>query len=342
MYYNPYDRSYWRARPTEKDFVLDVVSKHPDFNGRNLRKHLVDGIDSVGVWGDEPFEIHFHNKSFEDVQLRLSLDGTDVLTGKAADLEVNHQMWLVRAGRTLHLKAWAENNQGGARFVFTTGENSVALHAHGDVSHKGIISAAVFTERYQKPIPVPVRKAVMYSQGGPAAMSGGGMLRSSSAAPTKGGQHVNHTSDTGRMKSSGPISASNSVPAAAADSNSASFDFMNVDRERSMNEESFRKEASVGAGEYTAQKTHTVKGLDSPVLHSIVRVRYMWWDDMQARLREEHPADPHPTGFPAEKIKTFADLSGVPRVTSVAARTEALKTPEKVSAGTERVFDRVV
>src|ERR1700685_2802207 len=119
------DYSYWRARPTTNDFSLDVISKHPDFDNRKLKKYSIDMIDSVGVIKDEPFEVHFHNRSFEDVQIKLTLDGTDVLTGKPGDLEVNHEMWLVRAGKTLHLKAWAENNKGGARFVFTHGDKSV-------------------------------------------------------------------------------------------------------------------------------------------------------------------------------------------------------------------------
>lgn len=332
MYYHD-NYSYWHPRPTERDFELEVVSKHPDFSGRALKKYALDGINSVGVWGDEPFEVHFHNKSAEDVQVRVSLDGTDILTGKPASLEVNHEMWVVRAHRTLHLRAWAENSNGGARFVFTSGDKSVALHAHGDISHKGIISAAVFTERDRPQRIMRARVA------GLEAFGGGSDRR------TLGGGSVGSVYSSNAVPAAAPLTSGTKNMSAGV-SKSASMDFMDLDRERSDNSlESFKKEASVGAGEYTEQKTRTVKGLDNPILNSIVRVRYMWWDDLQAKLHGVRFEDPHPTGFPAEKIRTFADLSGVPRVNSVATtRTvETVRAPVRTTTPSAPVsYDRVL
>lgn len=54
MYYHE-NYSYWRPRPTQNDFELEVISKHPDFNGRPLRKYAVEGINTIGCWCDEPF-----------------------------------------------------------------------------------------------------------------------------------------------------------------------------------------------------------------------------------------------------------------------------------------------
>lgn len=288
--------SYWKSRPVENDFELEIISNHPEFKGRTIKQYSVEGINTIGVWGQEAFEVHFHNKSLEDVQVRISLDGTDILTGKAADLEVNHQMWLVRAGRTLHLKAWAENNEGGARFVFTSGDMGVALHAHGDISHKGIISAAVFTERDRKYV-----SSIRPYDG----------RRSASGAMRKSMSSGNLYSSSMSFDAS-PQSAPSAAVAGGMSTNS---------REEEIGD-SLKREASVGAGEYTNQKTKTVKGLDYPVLTSVVRVRYMWYDDLLVKLKEARYEDPHPTGFPGQKIKTFADLSEVPRVASVAARIE--------------------
>lgn len=289
---------YWRAKPTEQDFNLEVISRHPDFNGRALKKYALEGINTIGVYGDEPFEVNFRNSSLEDVQVRISLDGTDVLTGKPANLEVNHDMWVVRAGRTLHLKAWAENSNGGARFVFTSGDKSVALHAHGDMSHKGIISAAVFTERDRPVRPYPRPHARLAATR--STLGGGSDFL---------GASFNMTSES---------VVSGAAPAAAAPT-SSTMSYAG-DTAKSASLHSLRKEAAVGAGEYVDQRTRTVKGLDNPVLNSIVRVRYMWWDDVQAKLSTARYEDPHPTGFPGEKIRSFADLSGVPRVTSEAAK----------------------
>lgn len=272
------DYSFWSKNIVNNynSFSLDVVSKHPDFNDRPLKKYNIDGMDTVGVFGNEAFEIHFKNGNSQDVQVRVSLDGTDVLTGKPADLEINHSMWLVKAGRTLHLKAWAENNQGGARFVFTDGEKGVALNAHGDVSHKGIISVAVFTENGAAPVRTyrdtyvssfDLRRDVSdeyLSFNGPAAAASGGELR--------------------RLTKSS---------------------------------------AAVGAGEYVEQKTHTVKGLNNPLLYSIMRVRYVWYDDLVQMVKNnKEPSDPYPTGFPGDKVRKFADLTGVPRVESSSASME--------------------
>src|ERR1700722_6095798 len=115
MYYIPNPNySYWSyttpARPTEKDFDLEIVSQHPTCAGRKLRKFALDNIDTVGAW-EEPFEIHFTNRSNETVQVRISVDGVDVMSAKLADLEVNHSMWVVRAGKTLHLKAFHESQE---------------------------------------------------------------------------------------------------------------------------------------------------------------------------------------------------------------------------------------
>lgn len=291
------DYSYWRPQPTQADFELEVISRHPDFNERALKKYAVEGINTVGAYGDEKFEVHFHNKSYEDCQVRISLDGTDVLTGKPANLEVNHEMWVVRAGRTLHLKAWAENSNGGACFVFTSGDKGVSLNAHGDISHKGIISAAIFCDK-----DMPSRPRWAHYNARSIKALGGDM----------------------RWTNNQPINESYVASSLSADCNL--YDM--------------KKEAAVGAGEYVEQKTRTVKGLDNPVLYSIVRVKYVWWDFLKEMLNRSKSVDPFPTGFPGEKIKIFADLSMVPRVESSSVRTENLKTAQVINNNSP--FDRLL
>src|ERR1700722_342271 len=332
-----YEYSYWRSRPTERDFSLDIISRHPEFDGRKLKKFALDGIETIGVWGDEPFEINFHNTSYEDVQVRVSLDGTDVMTGKPADLEINHAMWLVKAGRTLHLRAWYESQNGGARLVFTGADKRVALHTHGDMSHKGIISVAVFTETDRpRHVERPWRDGFGSRRGSPSAYltKGGGTIgatfNATFNAPTAAGEHTlsNDISDA--------------VSGAAASSETMSYDsFYGTDAAPM---KSLKKEAAVGAGEFVSQKTHTVRGLEKPILNSVLRVRYMWWDDVVARLKSSRHTDPYPTGFPADKIKSFADLSGVPRIESTAAsRTEGIYTAGSTPSRTELepIFDRL-
>jgi hypothetical protein len=66
--------------------------------------------------------------------MKLSLDGTDILTGKPADTQVSKDMWVVDGMKSISLKAWPEDNNGGAAFIFTSANNSVAVHTHGDLS----------------------------------------------------------------------------------------------------------------------------------------------------------------------------------------------------------------
>lgn len=341
-----YEYSYWRARPTERDFSLDIISRHPKFDGRKLRKFALDGIETIGVWGDEPFEINFHNSSYEDVQVRVSLDGTDVMTGKPADLEINHAMWLVRAGRTLHLRAWHETQEGGARFVFTGADKSVALHTHGDMSHKGIISVAVFTDA-DRPTHVErtwrderrrhaVGKAKSAIASGEGYYQGGGDV-------TKGGMPA--AAPAGIYHTATPISENSTLGGSETTTYGTLYREVDSDMSRRSDTKLLKKEAAVGAGEFVNQRTHTVRGLNKPVLNSVLRLRYMWWDDVIARLKTSRYSDPYPTGFPADKIKSFADLSGVPRIESAAAtsRTEGIYTTSSAPTRTEiePVFDRL-
>jgi hypothetical protein len=86
-----------------------------------------------------------------------------------------------------------------------------------------------------------------------------------------------------------------------------------------------KREAAVGAGEYVQQRTHTVSGLNKPELNSILTLKYCWYDQLveglQAQKNVSRFLESTPNGFPAEK-RTFADLSGVPKVQSTALYTK--------------------
>lgn len=320
MYMHTGYAGHYYQRPTEKDFDLKIVSKHQDFENKPLKKYNVDNIDTVGAY-EEPFEIHFSNNSTEDASVRISLDGVDVLTGKPANLNTDHQMWFVKAGKTLHLKAWAETSNGGSRFVFTGANKSVALHTSGDLSHKGIIAAAVFTER-----------SIPYNG---FTLAGATFSTSSSDIKIN---NVYNDSIKGRQRRS-EISEQNTAgelrsldqnlsEGPVATSYSASMDSLEID---------LKREASVGAGEYTTQKTHTVAGLKDPVLNCISKVRYLWWSDLHDKLKAIKPEIKHPSGFPGvDEVKHFHDLSNVPKVEN-----EELKRTVNVFDKKETIFDRV-
>lgn len=271
-----------------KDFDLNIVSYHDKFKNKVMKKHYVDGLDTVGAWGDEPFEILFTNNTGSTTQVKLSIDGTDILTGKLADLEISDNMWLVKPYESLRLKAWPETNNGGAKFMFTSEDKGVASNTHGNLSSNGIIAAAVYVEGYSPFI----RRSSLddYAKGG--------LLRSCSSGQrtqsTKKCFNQNFDFDRRREVEISDISEG-AVPVAAS-------------------------LPSVGAGEYINQKLITVAGLNKPVLSKILTVKYLWWDDLVEKLNS-HKGHNQSLGFPGDKEKHFIDLGNTPRLSSASSFT---------------------
>lgn len=282
------------------NYKLEVISKHKDFFNRPLRKYAVDGVDHVGVWGNEPFAIRFKNNTYQRVQVRLSLDGTDILTTEPATVSPTGKMWMVEANRTLELEAWPETNEAGARFVFATEGNSVALHTHGDVSQKGIIAAAVYTEAYVAPRP-------MYRGEVFKGVDNDDMRLLSSRSRSNGGFEA--SMDLGRERSLAFDEigeAKSAVPAAA-----------------------------IGAGETVKQAIGTTTGLRTPKLSEVISFNYLWWDELQEKLRAVKSAASRPSGFKDYVIEPeqMANLGSTPRVSTQGSQKLATDT---------RIFERIL
>lgn len=127
---------------------LSLRSLLSESEGRMLRPYRVDGIDTVGVLDGEPCSIVFANSSDRRVEIRISVDGTDVNSGKPATLNPRDgtPTWLVASGGIQQLRAWPETTRGGAQFVFTNPADSVAAHTHGDLGALGYVTVAVFRD----------------------------------------------------------------------------------------------------------------------------------------------------------------------------------------------------
>lgn len=303
------------------NYTLEIVSHHPTFKNKSLRKYYVDGIDTVGAWGDEPFEIVFKNHTWQKVQVKISVDGTDVLTGEPATTDVSNDMWVVNGYGTLNLKAWPETNNGGASFVFTSANNSVAIHTHGDLSNRGIIAAAVFTEGHVEPVRLnpplhidhhhhhwptpqpyyPVSPIWIGGTFGNTGSLGGGTFGSSgvsyNAAPASAGGSRGMSS--------------NSIQNCSLNSNVDSSAYFTADMGEAKSLESL---AAVGAGQHVDQKITHVAGLIKPIFGETVRVKYMWWDDLVSKLRAYNVPMPQPSGFPGDKKQANINLGKTPRI----------------------------
>lgn len=287
------------------NYSLEIISHHPTFKNKSLRKYYVDGIDTIGAWGDEPFEIKFTNHTWQKVQVKITLDGTDVLTGEPATTDPTKDMWVVNGYGTMSLKAWPENNNGGAQLVFTSANNSVAVHTHGDLSSRGIIAAAVYTEGHVE----PTRINNNYYYGNVRRKS----IVDYTAYPSWGG--------TGDFTLGGGISfnSCDATPAAAGGTYSCTnigeaSNFSDARGENDM--KGLESLVSVGAGQHVDQKITYVQGLIKPTFTETVRVKYLWWDDLVAKLHQNNVPMPHASGFPADGDRKNINLGSTPRIGS--------------------------
>lgn len=275
-------------RNNPSNYSLEIISHHAQFKNKSLKQYHVDGQWTVGAWGDEPFEVKFKNNTSKRLQVKLSLDGTDILTGSPAGSAPSAKMWVVEAYGILSLKAWPENNNGGSQFVFTSADNSVAAHTHGNLSSRGIIAAAVYEEGHMEAI--RVNRNNYFDNRYSYDFAGGGILRSHI-----GGQAFGST-------------VTNSVKT------KASLDLNDDDGSYAKNNESFKELVAIGAGNHVEQKITYVAGLKKPVLSEVLQVKYLWWDDLKAKLEESNHVltSDQPNGFPAdEKIMSIGSTPKV-------------------------------
>lgn len=313
---------------SNQNYTLEIISHHPKFEKKSLRKYYVDGTDTVGAWGDEPFEIVFKNHTWQKVQVKLSIDGTDILTGDKANTEVSKDMWVVNGMGTLSLKAWPETHNGGAQLVFTSANNSVAVHTHGDLSSRGIIAAAVFTESHVAPyIPIVLNQPQEHHHHHHYRKNWWDYYYDSSPVWIGGTIYTNNSSGdfgSGTLGGNSTFSStvSNTISPQAdgggtftANSCSYSAD-ASTHAPRARKSRSLESLVAVGAGQHVDQKITYVEGLIKPLLAETVRVRYLWWDDLVAKLKENNVPAPHASGFPGDKKQHIMSLGSTPRIGS--------------------------
>jgi hypothetical protein len=294
------------------DYTFSIVSQDKRHEGDEFRIFHVDGEEVIGVEEKEPFELRFRNNTSGRVQVRLSVDGTDVLSGQPASTKPTGQMFLVSPGETMKLKAWPESLQGGARFVFTTKERSVAVNTHGNTAGIGLIAAAVFADyddyRYlsmQSP-----RILSRFQSNSNSPLRGGGLRRSRLIGAD--------SRSLGTTKGGGPSGSSGTKAYYQGGGDPADFDVVLSAQSldfapgpASINNIAEASNMAVGAGEYTDQQLVKAAGLRRPVLDEVLQVRYLPWDKLQ-KLVDRRVVEA--TAFPGDD--KGIDLSNVPRTKS--------------------------
>ena len=300
-------------------YSLQIISRLPEFNGKRFASFNVNGDNHIGVFNNEPFSIVFKNHSSRRVQVRLAIDGTDIITGEKATTAASGKMFIVGAYDTMQLDAWPETNEKGARFVFGDAASGVAAHTHGDISNKGIIAAAVFVDGIFNDYDV-------YS---------GGVLRDIGEGP----KHIKGSPRRSTMKNSSEIYSPHSphssfdssdltkgcVPCAAGPVSSSDVS-LNIDMERSDVTTTSAASAAVGAGETISQNLRYVAGFKSPLFTESLSIRYEYWNELKQKIEKYglEQKNHTPVGFfkSSEEPVTNIDLGSTPRVLTTAKEKE--------------------
>ncbi len=103
----------------------------------------------------ERYELHLRNRSSSRIEVVVSVDGRDVLTGEEADYTV-HRGYIVPARGTVTIPGFRRSLDHVAAFRFSAPERAYSTRL-GTPQHVGVIGVAAFRERSvrRKPRPTP-------------------------------------------------------------------------------------------------------------------------------------------------------------------------------------------
>ena len=121
-------------------YKLEIISTT---NNKPYIQHKLDREVIIGCFENEPFSLKFTNTNWNPVQIRIIVDGIDILTGSLAITEAEGIMFYVPGMQNIELKAWPNDNMGGSEFLFGRVSNSVAKNTHVNI---GIIKVQIFEE----------------------------------------------------------------------------------------------------------------------------------------------------------------------------------------------------
>jgi hypothetical protein len=292
---------------TNGNYELRIISKDQQSDGKVLKKYIIDGQEVVGAMENEPFAIEFKNKTWSKLQVRISVDGTDIQTGELASTSPDGTMWMVEPYGILNLKAWPESSKGGAEFLFGKVEDSVAENTHGNMSGKGIIACAIFIEGHNPHNINPwggVLIGGVYTYG---AQTYGGI-------GNFGAVIRNSSYNISSNSASGGILRSKSIMPKVLQSRISTADSYDT-ASASVNIAECSENLAVGAGEYVAQEIVKVAGLTKPVLNTTVSVKYESWNSLRSKVRalQKQVVNGSNPAFPGDVPMKMIDLKSTPR-----------------------------
>ena len=122
-----------------------IKSGHSFLPARSSYNWKTGGKRFVIARKGKNYKIVLRNKSRTRAEVVLSVDGLDVMDGKAAS--VRKRGYILDPGETLEVKGFRTSRSSVAKFRFSEVAGSYAALKHGKTRNVGVIGMVVFTEK---------------------------------------------------------------------------------------------------------------------------------------------------------------------------------------------------
>lgn len=136
------------------DMYRNGINAHVRVNGRSVREYSHEGLSFIESRHGTNYTIKIGNDNSYRVMVVVSVDGLDVITGKAA--EKSNTGYLVDGYSSVEIKGYRISDSESAAFVFSSKGDSYVAQTTGDSRNAGVIGVRVFREKeVVKPVQLP-------------------------------------------------------------------------------------------------------------------------------------------------------------------------------------------
>lgn len=114
-------------------------------NGRPTREYSHKGSSFIEARHGSNYSVKIKNDNNYRVMVVISVDGLDVITGKAA--EKSNKGYIVEGESKIEIKGYRISDDNSAAFVFSSKDGSYVAQVTGDKRNSGVIGVRVFKEK---------------------------------------------------------------------------------------------------------------------------------------------------------------------------------------------------
>lgn len=139
------------ATPSDA-LVQDQYSVEILVDGVPLQEYAARGTTYVEAREGREYSIRLRNYTGERIAVALSVDGLNTIDAQTGPAR-SAAKWILQPYQTITLDGWQTSGRTARRFFFTTEERSYGAWL-GRTDNLGVITAAVFRERWPEPAPI--------------------------------------------------------------------------------------------------------------------------------------------------------------------------------------------